>query len=519
MTCIDIRTGEELWTMPGTFDAGVIDVGAGFMGTTYNPVLIDVGKRLVKYDAITGEVLLDIEGIPNIVSGFTSESIDYPFAYVKQHVGTDPTTGYYLVKFRIDGGMELPTINDRIVWNATMDCLNHFEPNMDFTLSVYDGYVYHHMFPIYAEVGAFDATTGELVWHHPQDSPYAIEQASLGVGLGYGNAYFAVQDMHYIAYDLETGDIVWISEQTGYPWGDFWSYQTTIAYGMVYGFAYDGVYAFNASTGKINWHYSAGDAGMETPYGTWPFHGMGNHFVADGKVYAATCEHSPMFYYRGQSLHCIDAYTGDPIWSIMGYYSPSAVAEGTLFATNQYDGNIYGFSKGETATTVLVSDEVIAKGSSVLLKGTVLDQSPAQRDTPAMSDACMSSWMEYLHMQQPIPADAKGVDVTLDAIDPNGDFVHIGTVTSDMSGMFSHLWTPENEGKYTIIATFEGSDSYYASYAETAIGVGPAPSPAQPIEPEEPTAAPLITTELAIIAFVIVAVIGIVAFWILRKRK
>lgn len=45
------------------------------------------------------------------------------------------------------------------------------------------------------------------------------------------------------------------------------------------------------------------------------------------------------------------------------------------------------------------------------------------------------------------------------------------------------------------------------------------PAPAQPIEPE-PSEAPLITTEIAIIAAIAVAVIiGIAAYWILRKRK
>jgi len=66
----------------------------------------------------------------------------------------------------------------------------------------------------------------------------------------------------------------------------------------------------------------------------------------------------------------------------------------------------------------------------------------------------------------------------------------------------------------------------------------PAPSPAQPIEPEpaegatsveleftdpdptEPTTAPFITTEVAIIAAVAIAsIIGAVSFYIIRKRK
>ena len=119
--------------------------------------------------------------------------------------------------------------------------------------------------------------------------------------------------------------------------------------------------------------------------------------------------------------------------------------------------------------------------------------------------------------------------------------------------MYSLMWEPPVPGKYTIIATFEGSAAYYGSVAETAMGIievsspqpaepeptepaptepeptePEAPAPAQSIEPEpaepeptEPTAeAPVITTDLAIIiAVVIVAVIGIVAYWTLRKRK
>jgi len=86
-----------------------------------------------------------------------------------------------------------------------------------------------------------------------------------------------------------------------------------------------------------------------------------------------------------------------------------------------------------------------------------------------------------------------------------------------MSGMFSHMWTPDIEGKYTVIATFEGSESYYASYAETAVGVGPAPEEPPAEEPEE---APAYTAiDLAIIAAVVVAIIiGIVNLWALRKR-
>jgi len=170
--------------------------------------------------------------------------------------------------------------------------------------------------------------------------------------------------------------------------------------------------------------------------------------------------------------------------------------------------------------------------------------------------------MEYLHRDQQLPTNATGVEVTIDVIDANGNYRNIGTATSDTSGFYSLMWEPDILGKYTVIATFAGSESYYASWSETAFGVTAAPSPAVPIEPEpiepeptepeptepeptepeptepeptepeptepeptepeptEPTEAPLITTEIAIIAAVVIAsVIGIFSFWVLRKRK
>jgi hypothetical protein len=157
----------------------------------------------------------------------------------------------------------------------------------------------------------------------------------------------------------------------------------------------------------------------------------------------------------------------------------------------------------------------------------VTDQSPGDTclgvpaaGTPAIADEYMTQWMEYLYMQKPCPTMANGVEVKLETLDPNGNFYEIGTVTSDAAGMYKLIWEPPVPGEYTIIATFEGSDSYYSSYGETAIGVTEAASPTQPIEPEPTEAAevPLISMEVAIIIAVAV-IIGIVAFWTLRKRR
>jgi hypothetical protein len=162
-----------------------------------------------------------------------------------------------------------------------------------------------------------------------------------------------------------------------------------------------------------------------------------------------------------------------------------------------------------------------------VIQGTVTDISPGTEEyalrarfphgVSAVADENMTAWMEYVYMQYPLPADVVGVEVTLDAVDSNGNFVHLGTATSDTSGAFSYAWTtPDIPGKYTIIATFPGSKSYYASYAETAAVVTEAP--AAPATPEP--AAPLPPYEMYTIgaAIAVIIAVAIATILILRKR-
>jgi hypothetical protein len=107
-----------------------------------------------------------------------------------------------------------------------------------------------------------------------------------------------------------------------------------------------------------------------------------------------------------------------------------------------------------------------------MLTGTIFDMSPGQPDTPCVSKESMSEWMEYLHMQHSIPANVVGVPISIDAVDPNCNFVHIGDTTSDgMSGTFGYAWEPEIAGQYTVTATFMGDDSYGSSFATTYVNV------------------------------------------------
>ncbi len=134
----------------------------------------------------------------------------------------------------------------------------------------------------------------------------------------------------------------------------------------------------------------------------------------------------------------------------------------------------------------------------------------------------MSTWMEYVHMQKPIPNNVTvaGVPVSIDAVDPNGNYVQIADVTSDVSGTFSYMWAPGIAGKYIVTTTFMGYDSYGSSWAETAVGVVQAPQTTS-----TPTVAPsnlATTTDLMtyIVAagIAIIIAIAIVGALILRKH-
>jgi hypothetical protein len=277
-----------------------------------------------------------------------------------------------------------------------------------------------------------------------------------------------------------------------YPWGSdsFGGYSTLSAYGLFLRMSYDGVYAFNWTNGDIVWHYVDPAVPFETPYTdvngsqTYSFNGGG--LIADGKLYTYNTEHTPtMPITRGWGIQCINMTNGAGIWKIYGSSeSPAAISDGYLVAGNGADGYLYVYGKGQSATTVSAPQTAITSGTSAIISGTVLDQSPAQPGTPCVSDASMATWMEYLHMQQPIDGlwhneTIYGVPVSINAVDPNGNAVHIATVTSDgTSGTFAYTWTPTIAGNYKIFATFAGDDSYGSSFATAYANVGSAPTTA-----------------------------------------
>ncbi len=579
LKAVDIRTGETLWTQQMKSDHDTLKVGMvynfitgdqygahAYLFTANNDhkgfiLNIQEPARWSMYEAMTGDWILDIANISAgvLTTGPNGELLSYTKTSdgmlqlwnASKCIQEGSWDQFYLIYTPLE--VWRPPQGATIDWNGGIEWSIPIDPKLSRSTvsvaTVSDGVVLLMAseggaltgVPGGAQTGwrvdaGYDATTGALLWGpiNRTLTPWTTviaERGNAGEGI---YVEYTMQTMTLNAYDITTGDKLWgPTEPKNSVWGYYdFTHPSVIGYGNVYSWGMGGeVYCYDARTGEEKWMWSPGSAGIDTPYGVWPLGTWSNHHIlADGKLYLrAGHDYTPPVF-KGAKLYCIDAFTGTEIWSSLSFdiVSSPAIADGHMLWFNGYDNQIYSYSKGPSATVVSASPKVSVHGNGVLIEGMVTDESPGTKETllttrfpngvPAISDEHQSEWMEYLYQQQPMPTDAKGVEVTLDTIDPNGNWIHIGRVSSDMSGFYSYMWTPDIEGKYTIIATFEGSESYWASYAETAIGVGPAVSPAGPIEPEP--SAPLISTEVAIIAAVAVAVvIGIAAFWALKKRK
>ncbi|MGD0451934.1 MAG: hypothetical protein ABSA79_12895 [Candidatus Bathyarchaeia archaeon] len=337
---------------------------------------------------------------------------------------------------------------------------------------------------------------------------------------------------NYYGFSLTTGQFIW-GPTPSENYLNIYDHISTINYDRLVSSGCSGIInCYNATTGTLLWTYTAKQNYTEFQIGNnWWLQQL---FITDGKVYLGHVEHSPnQPLPRGAPFICLDIYTGKVIWEMDGGFRQTCwggkamIADSIIALMDTYDQREYAISKGPTDTTVTASPSVSVHGSSVLIEGTVMDVSPGTTDTSitlrfpngvaAISDASMSDWMKYVYMQFPIPTNATGVEVSLDTFDPNGNYVHIGNATSDSTGMFSYQWVPEVPGKYTVIATFEGSNGYYGSSSETAAAVDEAAA--------TPTPTPQAATSVAdtyfipAIAGIFVAIILLALLVVLMLRK
>jgi len=395
-------------------------------------------------------------------------------------------------------------------------------------------------------------SVGSLLWKKSYTAPADNETMLYGPvdEASDGSWVFTMcsrETMQWTGYSLANGGQLWGPTAPMTTW-DFWTGTsggiTTIssAYGNLYAAGYGGLlYCYDLKTGNTLWTYGNGDtgnstnSGFSTPYGVYPIQ---FNAIADGMVFLSTSEHSPNApLYEGSLERCINATTGKEIWTLFGstHSGEAAVADGMLTYLNLYDMQIYTIGKGSSETTVETPLAGIAGGQSFTIQGKVMDTSAGTKQTeqaadfpqgvPCVSDASQGAWMEYVYMQKPAPTNTIGVPVSIDVIDPNGNSVHLGDVTSDSNGFYTFQVNPSmlsaGPGTYKVIASFAGSNSYWGSNSESSVTINPVPTNTQTATPIAfATTADLMTyTVAAAIAIIVaVAIVGIGIVFTLRRR-
>ena len=538
--CYDLRTGQIYWEKTGITQAPTIisyvertvsivpGEEARKSGLTVELLFVGSG-RVIAYDPLVGSVNYNISIAPlNTGTYYSNPSL---FLSVYDRGASFGANRYRLINWTVTGDVTFPTLINRrlgilgnVSWPFSSLGVVDYEAGV---AVVTQGITPSSTGVSYGQIimGA-SITSGQLLWNVTTDVTKGYEGFFSGSTSIADHGKYAVRlnDGHWHVWDLRTGQKLWKSELSSQPWGIWGIYGVSSAYGLLIYPQYDGLVAYDWDDGKVVWRYKyPAPYPYETVYSDsntgeelYPFY-QSVVRIADGVVYVANDEHSvsnPIP--RGWRLHAINATDGTGIWNITGSMASGGVADGYLTASNR-DGYLYVFGKGKSQTSVTASPKTIGNGAQVLIEGTVMDMSPAQPGTPAVSKDSMAIQMEYLHMDKSIPTGyvVTGVPVMLLAIDENNAVTEIGTVMSDASGSFAKAWTPPKEGVYKITATFAGDESYGSSWAETGLSIGPAPETTPP--PETPVI-PDYTLAIIGAAIAVIIAVAIATVLILRKR-
>ena len=567
-TAVDIRTGEELWQT--TFlDNRSISMCQNFYWESYNYmgtyryIWVTVGSDWYAFDPFDLQLRLVIENVPSgsTVIGERGEIYRYSISTSQDRVQVwnmsalismegsfrSPSTGTY------DAGGSNPTTSSQLrayTMNFTIP-----EDYSGSTLAIWPGDRV-----VFGSISNEDGVRlcafslepgneGNPLFDNTWDAPAYWAEGDLTIS-GFGGGWVAHSQEDHVSvlwiketqehygFSLENGDNIWGPTEPQYyldAVDDSASDVRCIAYGNLYSASVSGiVYCYNVTTGVLQWTY-----GAQATYGgeylfasTW---WMKPVFITDGKIYVGHAEHSanqPLP--RGAPFICLNATTGEVIWRVDGMFRQTRwggraiIGDSVMVTMDTYDQRIYAVGRGPSAMTVSAPDVAVEYGKTVAVKGMVTDVSPGTNDVkltlrfpngvPAVSDANQSEWMLHVYKQFELPADVLGVEVVVSVIDPNNNAYEVARTTSDAGGYFGCTFEPEVPGFYKIIATFEGSGSYYGSFAETALYVEEAPAATPMPTPEPESVADLYFVPMSIGTIVAIIVVGLLLFLMLRKR-
>jgi outer membrane protein assembly factor BamB len=574
MVCVDLATGETLWSRT---DIPTIAFGYYYdadtpnqHGVFYEGILFTANFARA-FDARTGDPLFNVTGVPSGASMLGPKGEQLRLTITNANTSSNPD--WYLAQWNSSKLWDLNAMTPTIPNTVNANTPNRYDWNVSINSwrngmtspSIITAYVDDIMLGINGTLPSLTSQTpytlwavslkpetrGQLLWMKTFTPPAGnvtilMRTESISKEARVFTLY-EKETLNWYGYSLDTGNQVW-GPVTNLRDFDYYSGSVatpnagshTAAYGNIYVSGYGGILScINASTGIRTWTYGNGgegnstNVGLSAPWGHYPiFIGA----IADGKVYLFTSEHSPNTpMYKDALIRCIDATNGTEIWTLPGWgtsgqfvASNGVVADGYYAYLNAYDMQIYNLGKGPSKLSVSIQNDVVQQGSSVMIKGSVIDISAGTEQNeqakrfpngvPAVSDSSMSGWMEYVYMQKPKPENTTGVLVNLYVLDSNNNFHQIGEAVSDENGFFSYGWEPDIAGKYTVYARFAGSESYWPSHAETAFLVSEPAATSEPPAPSQ-SMADLYFVPMSIGIILAVIVVGVLlAFLLLRKR-
>ncbi len=557
LTAVDINTGETLWTVNASnpLRCGMVynfitgdQYGAhAYLFTAPAPyglgfIVGNTPNVWSMYDAMTGQWILDISN-PNanmLVEGPNGELLSYTTSggmLSLWNASKCIAEGSVNQTYRSYSPAEIwrPPQGATIDWNGGIEWSVPIATNMSgvpivpglgvsavdsdvVLLTAMDGSVPGGAQTGYRIDAGYSADDGHIVWGPINRTLDAFTNKPLGPAAEGVYTEYTCQSLTWTGYSIETGDKLWgPTPAYNNSWGYFDNNaKGVIGYGNLYVWGFSGeVYAYNIQTGALNWSWSGGSAGVDTPYGIWPLGTWSmQHILADGKLYVrAGHDYTPPVF-KGAKLYAINASTGEEIWNSLSFniISSPCIADGVMVWDNGYDNQIYAYGKGPSRLTVDAPSVGVTTSTPITIKGAIIDISTGSKQEavaanfpnglPCISDASQSQFMEAVYQEQPMPTNLTGVPITLNVVDSNGNYRTIGVTTSNAYGTYSLTWTPDIPGDFTVIANFEGTESYYPSQAAAAFYAGE--------QQGSSTTAPTGTTSTVDLYFM-PAVIGIIA--------
>jgi len=565
---VDLQTGEELWYSD---KMGVSGNSAPTFGYIYDfnsenqhgvipPGMLFTNNFGYGYDPVTGQLRINITGVPSgtAITGPHGEILRYQLNIANRWLAQWNSSK---VIWPVSGTAvgQPATANAGLAscydWNITIPASIPTGTSTQFALYE-DILVGSTSFPSFADFQTPNPYTmwaislnpdrlGTLLWMQNYSAPEGVTRRQPTVDPI--NRVFVLRDketMVFQGYSLDTGKYLWTTKPVANV-SDYEYFDTTfatqlfmIADGRLYHSGMGGtVYSYDTKDGSLLWTNgndpsnpkNSTYSGFQTAYGHYP---QFITLIADGKVYVETGDHSPDSpLWKDAKLRALNATTGEELWSIMSYggfpgRTFAAVADGTYVSNNCYNHQITAIGKGPSALTVETPMTSTTLGTSLVIRGTVMDISAGVQQAeqaarfpsgvPAVSDESQGAWMEYVYMQKPKPNDVTGVTVTLSVTDSNNNFRSIGTTTTT-DGFFSFNWKPDIEGAYTVYASFEGSESYWPSRAISSFVVDPAPVTPEP--PEQITLPPIETYLIAGVVAIIATIIIVAAVLLMAIKK